>query len=131
MVSLVEAFFVINFDSSWVANLSKDFSKLVHLPSRTFVYLLPIAPSKIQLSPNLTGILLEKSSRPSLRWLRNELARRTIPFIKIAARASTKHGYRMLTDDMTGELNDARALNSICIPQLIVDLGFSARRMNP
>lgn len=34
----------------------------------------------------LLTLLWDKSSRPSLRWLREQQARRTIPFIKIGAR---------------------------------------------
>jgi hypothetical protein len=48
---------IINFVSSWVTDLTKDLSKIVHLPARAFVCLLPAASSKNQLSPYLTGIL--------------------------------------------------------------------------
>lgn len=34
----------------------------------------------------LLSMLWNESSRPSLRWLREQQARRTIPFIKIGAR---------------------------------------------
>ncbi len=34
----------------------------------------------------LLGLLWDEASRPSLRWLREQQARRTIPYIKLGAR---------------------------------------------
>jgi hypothetical protein len=43
--------------TKFAADLTKDLSKMVHLPSPAFVYLHPAASSKTQRSPYLTGIL--------------------------------------------------------------------------
>jgi hypothetical protein len=41
---------------------------------------------KLVSAEQLLALLWEENSRPSLRWLREQQARRTIPFIKIGAR---------------------------------------------
>ena len=48
---------IIKFTHNRVADLTKDLSKMLHLPARAFVCLHPAASSKTQLSPYLTGIL--------------------------------------------------------------------------
>jgi hypothetical protein len=48
---------IIKFTHNRVADLTKDLSKMVHLPSPAFVYLHPVASLKTQLSPYLTVVL--------------------------------------------------------------------------
>lgn len=43
-------------------------------------------PDRLVSAEQLLKILWDECSRPSLRWLREQQARRTIPFIKIGAR---------------------------------------------
>jgi hypothetical protein len=43
-------------------------------------------PERLVSAEELLVLLWEENSRPSLRWLREQQARRTIPFIKIGAR---------------------------------------------
>jgi hypothetical protein len=43
-------------------------------------------PEQLVSAEGLLALLWEEKSRPSLRWLREQQARRTIPFIKIGAR---------------------------------------------
>jgi hypothetical protein len=42
--------------------------------------------SKLVTAPRLLELLFDATGRPSLRWLREQQARRTIPFIKIRRR---------------------------------------------
>jgi hypothetical protein len=44
------------------------------------------APEKLVDANTLLSLLWDEASRPSLRWLREQQARRTIPYIKLGAR---------------------------------------------
>jgi hypothetical protein len=43
-------------------------------------------PEKLVDANTLLSLLWDEASRPSLRWLREQQARRTIPFVKLGAR---------------------------------------------
>jgi hypothetical protein len=43
-------------------------------------------PEKLVDAKTLLSLLWDEASRPSLRWLRQQQARRTLPFLKLGAR---------------------------------------------
>lgn len=45
----------------------------------------PLLPPRYVRAERLLELLFEEESRPSIRWLREQQARRAIPFVKVGA----------------------------------------------